>query len=87
MKKYVHSLGEGFMTISEVAEQLGRPESTVRRVSDSGVTQAPSFVAPFGRWDIRVYTPDDLEALREHFGLRPAGGADEDREESEGQED
>ena len=73
MKKYVHSLGEGFMTISEVAEKLGKHETTVRRVSDEGRTQAPSFTAPFGRWDIRVYTPEDLEALREYFQVRPTG--------------
>jgi len=63
---YVRSLGPYFI-VSEVAEELGVSAGYVRKLSDDRVTQAPSYVAPFGRTHIRLFTEEDVQALREYI--------------------
>lgn len=67
VRSYVRSLGKDLKTVGEVAEELGISESYVRKLSDSPKVKAPTYVAPFGQYEIRVYTPADVEELREHI--------------------
>lgn len=65
--RYVRSLGEDLMTVGEVAEELDVSESYIRKISDKRYTQAPSYLARFGKYKLRVYTQDDVEALRDYI--------------------
>lgn len=69
--RYVRSLGEDYLTSGEVAEQLGVSPSYIRKLED--VTNTPSYSAPFGKFRIRIYTPEDVQALREEIHKRMGG--------------
>lgn len=73
VKSYVRSLGKDLKTVGEVAEELGISESYVRKLSDGSKVKAPTYVAPFGQYEIRIYTPQDVEELREHLHKRRPG--------------
>lgn len=63
--EYVHSLG--YLTTGEVAESLKVSKSYVRKLSKQRVTQAPSYVVPYGDAYLSLYTEDDVHALRKHI--------------------
>lgn len=63
---YIRSLGDYYST-KEVAEKLGRSEGWVRKAANRRWTQAPSYVAPFGDTHVNLYTPEDIQALREYI--------------------
>lgn len=65
---YVHSLG--YLTTGEVAEQLGVSKSFVRKLSKARVTQAPSYLVPFGDSNLSLYTEEDVEALRGYINSK-----------------
>lgn len=70
---YVRSLGEDpdqYKTTHEVAKELGISTQFLRKMAKEKVTQAPSFVAPFGRLRVYLYTKDDIEELRQHLADR-----------------
>jgi len=63
---YVRSLGD-YKVSSEVAEELGVSIELVRKMARNRVTQAPSYVAPFGETHVNLYTDEDIQALRDHL--------------------
>lgn len=71
---YVRSLGEEFRTAGEVAQLLGFSPSHIRKISDevsrTTDTIVPSYKAKFGQHRIRVYTPEDIEILRDYLAQR-----------------
>ena len=65
---YVRSLGD-YYTASEVAEQVDMSVQWVRKAAKKRWTQAPSYVAPFGDTHVNLYTPEDVEALKEYIAV------------------
>lgn len=63
---YVRNLGDYF-TSSEVAEQLDVSPGWVRKAARERWTQAPSWVAPYGRNHVYLFTSEDVEALRSYL--------------------
>lgn len=74
VKKYVRSLGRNFKVVSEVAEELGVSSSFIRLISDEKRVDVPTYKAQYGKHEIRVYTPDDVEKIRQYlegrYGLK-----------------
>lgn len=66
---FVRNLGD-YHTTCEVAEILGVSESLIRKLSKEKVTQAPSYVAPFGKIYIYLYTKEDITVLKDHMKRR-----------------
>jgi hypothetical protein len=67
---YVRSLDEDYCTTHEVAAILGVSDNLVRKLAKDKVTQAPSFVAPFGKTHVNLYTKEDISALKHHLKNR-----------------
>lgn len=67
---YVRSLDGDYRTTAEVAKELGVSTAMVRKLARNRDTKAPSFVAPFGRIRISLYTPEDIAELKEFLGKR-----------------
>jgi len=63
---YVRSLGD-YRTASEVAEELECSVGLIRKLANNRVTQAPSYVAPFGTTHVNLYTKSDVAALKEYL--------------------
>lgn len=68
--EYVRSLGDEYFTTQEVADELGLSPNTIRKFAKDPDLKAPSYVAPFGKTVVRLYTPEDLEELRGHLAHR-----------------
>lgn len=68
--QYVRSLGKDYRTTQEVADELGLSPNTIRKFAKDPDLKAPSYVAPFGKTVVRLYTPEDLEELRRHLADR-----------------
>ena len=64
--KHIKELGDYYAT-SEVATELGVSAQLIRKIAKNRETQAPSFVAPFGRSHVNLYTKEDIEAIREYL--------------------
>lgn len=69
---YVKSINPDYCTISEAAESLDVSVSTLRNWmrDPHHPTEAPSLKAQFGRMTIYVYTPEDIDALRDWMASR-----------------
>lgn len=63
---YVRSLGD-YRTSAEVAEEIGRSVQWVRKAAEKRLTQAPSYVAPFGTTHVNLYTKEDVDALKQYI--------------------
>lgn len=68
--EYVRSLGDEYLTTQEVADELGLSPNTIRKFAKDPDLRAPSYVAPFGKTVVRLYTPDDMEELRAYLADR-----------------
>jgi len=56
-----------YYRISEVAKMLDKSSHTVRRTIGKPGIHAPSYQVKQGGLEIYLYTPEDVEELREHF--------------------
>lgn len=56
-----------YYLISEVAEILGKDQMTIRRAMYKKRVKAPSYEVTEGKMKVYLYTPDDIQELREHF--------------------
>jgi hypothetical protein len=63
-KAFVRSLGMDALVASEVAEELNVSPIHIRRLIDHPDLDAPSYVVPYGKNHIYLYTPEDVEELR-----------------------
>jgi len=61
---------EDLMVMSEVASTLGVATITVRRLLGKEGIQAPSKYYERGGYKVYLYTPEDVQELREHFYKR-----------------
>ena len=69
--EYVRSLDGDYKTTQEVADELGVSAQLIRKWSrNPRPTQAPSFIAPFGKIKINLYTPEDIQSLRDYMSNR-----------------
>lgn len=68
--EYVRSLGKDYKTTQEVADLLGLSPNTIRKFAKDPDLKAPSYVAPFGKTVVRLYTPDDVQELQDHLAKR-----------------
>lgn len=68
--EYVRSLGDDYKTTQEVADELGLAPNTVRKFAKDADLKGPSYVAPFGRTVVRLYTEADVQELRNYLGQR-----------------
>jgi hypothetical protein len=69
--EYVRSLGEDFLTGGEVASILDCSSSYIRKISNGKEgPHVPSYKARFGKHTIRIYTPEDVELIREYIESR-----------------
>lgn len=68
--EYVRSLGSEYMTTQEVADDLGLSPNTIRKFAKDPDLKAPSYVAPFGKTVVRLYTPEDMAELRRFLAKR-----------------
>lgn len=64
VKLYARALGDYYLT-REVAEMLGVGVQTVRKLANRKDVRAPSYIAPFGKISMRLFTDADVEELRE----------------------
>lgn len=62
-----------YYRLSEVAEMVGVHHKTLRRLIRKGVTKAPSKQFTRGGMRMYLYTPEDIEELKEHFKKGPDG--------------
>lgn len=67
---FVRSLGKHYRTTQEVADELGMSPNTIRNFSKNPDIKAPSYIAPFGKTYVRLYTPEDIEELRKYLSHR-----------------
>lgn len=63
---------ETLYTISEAAEAVGRSVQTLRRWERNG-DFTPSRTAKMGTINVRLYTPEDIKALREFAATQRPG--------------
>lgn len=64
---YVRSLGMNALVASQVADEIGCSVQLVRKLQKDKRVKAPSFEVPYGRNKIYLYTPEDVEELRQHL--------------------
>ena len=65
--RMVDSLDGQFYKLTEVAAQLSISESTLRRLQRRGVLKAPSYQINQGGMKIYLYTPEDVQEIRDHY--------------------
>jgi hypothetical protein len=64
---YVRSLGMDALVASQVAVEVGCSVEMVRKLQKNPDLKAPSFEVPYGRNKIYLYTPEDVEEIRQHL--------------------
>jgi hypothetical protein len=62
-----------YYKLTEVADMLNVSPTTMRRLLYNRNLKAPSFTAKQGRMRMYLYTPEDLQELREFFEKRRRG--------------
>lgn len=67
---YVRSLGPEYKVASEVAEEVGVSVQAIRKYAKNPDLKAPSFVAPFGKLRIHLYTREDIKELQDFINGR-----------------
>jgi hypothetical protein len=65
--RLVSGLDGQYYLVTEVAEMLGKDPMTIRRAMYSKKVKAPSFEVKQGKMKVYLYTPEDIQELREHF--------------------
>jgi hypothetical protein len=64
---YVRSLGMDAVVASEVAALLGVSTNLVRKWVKDPAVKAPTYEVPYGKNKIYLFTPEDVEELRDHL--------------------
>ena len=67
---YVRSLGTNAKVASEVAEELGVSTNLVRKWVKDPEINAPTYEVPYGKNRIYLFTPEDVDELREHLAAQ-----------------
>lgn len=65
-KAFIQSLDGDYMSVNDVAAELGVSDALVRKLSRRKTITAPSFTAPFAGKKMGLYTKEDVEELRAH---------------------
>lgn len=65
--RLVSSLDGQYYLLSEVADILGKDQMTIRRAMYRGRVKAPSHEVWEGKMKVYLYTPDDIQELRDYF--------------------
>jgi hypothetical protein len=74
--------GIDYKTTAEVASDLGVSTNWIRKVKRQGVLGVPSMATKLGKVEIYLYTPDDVDKIRQYLVERqsvftlPQGRAD-----------
>lgn len=68
--RLISSLDGVYYKLSEVAEILGRSPTTIRRATKNQNIKAPSYQITQGKNLYYLFTPEDVEELRRHYGNR-----------------
>ena len=68
--EYVRSLGNDYRTTQEVADVLGVSPNTVRKFAKDPDLKAPTYLAPFGKTVVYLYTTEDVDELKAHLAKR-----------------
>jgi hypothetical protein len=63
---YVRSLGMNALVASQVADEVGCSVQLVRKLQKDDSFKAPSFQVPYGKNKIFLYTPEDVEEIRQY---------------------
>lgn len=65
--RLVSGLDGQYYLVTEVAEMLDKDPMTIRRAMYSKKVSAPSFEVKQGKMKVYLYTPEDIQELREYF--------------------
>lgn len=65
-KAFIQSLDGDYLSVSDVADELGVSDALVRKLSRRKTIKAPSYTAPFAGKQMGLYTADDVEELRQY---------------------
>lgn len=66
-KAYIRSLGIDGLLASEVADEVGCSVQLIRKLQKDSAFKAPSLVTPYGKNKIYIYTPEDVEEIRQYW--------------------
>jgi hypothetical protein len=71
---YVRSLDGEFYLLSEVAEQVGVSQGTLRKLvhADPPKVSAPSYMGNQGDMNIYLFTPEDVTEIKAYFKTKYA---------------
>lgn len=65
--RLVSSLDGQYYLVTEVAKILGKDPMTIRRAMYNKKVSAPSYEVKQGSMKVYLYTPEDIQELRDHF--------------------
>lgn len=69
-QRIIESLDGDFKTMRQVAEEVGVHVETLRRLCRTPRVKAPSKATKSGKLVIYLFTPEDVEEVREYFDNR-----------------
>lgn len=68
--RLVSNLDGQYYLLTEVATILEKDPMTIRRAMYKKQVKAPSYETWRGKMKVYLYTPDDIQELREHFAAK-----------------